>query len=149
VVEGIWRGGKSFHINLGGGRALTVDADGPRSTDLLLAGLVACSGRSFCDILQKMRLLVRNVTLRVEADKEPDPPNTFTEIRVYWTVDCGAAPPDKVHRALDLTEQYCTVLNILKKAAPVKVTREFRADTENLRGRSDVGSSVEAEEVEM
>lgn len=123
MVEGIWQGAKTFAITLGQGEPLTVAAEGPRSTDLLLAGLVACSGRSFCDILAKMRLQVAHIALAVEAEKEPDPPNAFTEVRVQWTVYCGAAPLAKVERALDLTEEYCTVLNILKKAAPVKVAR--------------------------
>lgn len=124
VVSARRRGYKDFAIGVRGLPDLHVTADGPRSTDLLLAGLLACSGRTFDQIVEKMRIPVDSVELRATGERAPDPPEMFTKIRMEWKVS-SPADPDKLRRALALTEKHCTVLNILKASAEIDVAYEL------------------------
>lgn len=119
MVDATWKGQKAYDIRLGNGETVHVEADGPKSGDLVLAGLLACSGRTLSDILNRMRLDVEAIELSAEAEREEEPPNVFRLIRVSWTIRRGDAPFEKVRRAVDLAEKHCTILNTLMKAAPV------------------------------
>jgi len=118
-VVATWKGEKTYAILLGDGQMVEVRDHHPRSGDLVLAGLVACSGRTFRDILQRMRVEVDHIELRAEAEQEPDPPNAFRLVRLYWNIRVGQAPPERVQRAVELAEKYCTVLCTLKQGTAV------------------------------
>lgn len=125
MVRGAWQGEKRYAIDIANTPELHIAADGPASTDLVLAGLIACSGRTFVDILTKMRQEVKSIHLEVAADRVTERPKVFSKIYMTWTIECGDTPQEKVRRALDLTEEYCTVLNILKKAAPIELNYQL------------------------
>lgn len=115
----------SYRIELDSGGELEVSPAGPRSTDLVLAGLAACSGRTLDQVLARMRLEVAHVELAVRGERRPQPPEVFTSIRLSWRIAPGAAPPDRVRRAVALAEKNCPVLAILRASAPVEVELEL------------------------
>lgn len=123
VVSARRRGYKEFAIGVRGLPDIQVTADGPRSTDLVLAGLVACSGRTFDQIVEKMRISVDSVELRATGERAPEPPEIFTRIRLDWRVS-SPSDANQVRRALALAEKHCTVLNILRASAEIEVGYE-------------------------
>ena len=127
VVSATRRGFKTFEIRVEDMASLTVSADGPRATDLVLAGLVACSGRTFDQIAARMRVEIVSAGLTATAERSSDPPEIFTKIRLDWDV-VSTADPQKIVRALELTEKHCTVLNVLKASADIEVRHQIRQE---------------------
>lgn len=128
VVSASRRGFKTFDVRVEGlPAALSVSADGPRATDLVLAGLVACSGRTFDQIAGRMRVEIGSVELTATAERSSDPPELFTRIRLDWDV-VSPADPQRIVRALELTEKHCTVLNLLRASAEIEVRHRIRKE---------------------
>lgn len=125
-VVATWKGEKTYAIRLGNDQVVEVREHHPRSGDLVLAGLVACSGRTFRDILQRMRVEVESIEILAEAEQDPDPPNAFRRVRVHWDIRLGQAPAERVQRAVDLAEKYCTVLCTLKQGTEVATAVSLR-----------------------
>ncbi|HZU18346.1 MAG TPA: OsmC family protein [Candidatus Dormibacteraeota bacterium] len=125
---GVWatrRSPGSYRLELDSGGAIEVSGRSPRSFDLVLAGLAACSGRTLDQVLARMRLEVAAVELSVRAERRPEPPETLTRIELTWRIAAGSAPADRVRRAVELSERHCPVLATLRAAAPVEVRLEL------------------------
>ena len=128
VVSATRRGFKTFDVSVEGlPAALSVSAGGPRATDLVLAGLLACSGRTFDQIASRMRLEIGSVDLTATAERSSEPPELFTRIRLDWDV-VSTADPQRIIRARELTEKHCTVLNGLRASADIEVRHHIRKE---------------------
>jgi len=115
----------SYRIELGSGGRIEVGTEGPRSVDLVLAGLAACSGRTLDQILRRMRLEVAGVELTVRGERRPEPPEILTRVELTWRIAAGSAPAHRVRRAIELCERHCPVLAMLRAATPVEVRLEM------------------------
>ncbi len=118
TVEAQWRDGKRFDLTLSTGDGLSLEGWQP-ATDLVLAGLAACSGRTFLAVLGRMRLAVAHLELLIDAERSVDPPELFTRVTVHWRIWLGDAPEERVRHALSLAREYCTVTQILLRSADV------------------------------
>ena len=110
-----------YRISLSDATTIEVNGDEPRSTDLVLAGLAACSARTLGIVLARMRIDVHDVNLKVSAERKEEPPRVFTRINMYWAVSSQTTPKAKILRALALAESHCTVFNILKAGTEIEV----------------------------
>lgn len=115
------RGDKNLDVSLSDETALVVTADSPKATDLVLAGLVSCSARTLLTILGRMRVEIADLTVRATCEREEEPPKMFTRVDLYFDIWPGQTDVDRVHKALELSEKYCTVFNILKCATSIEV----------------------------
>ena len=96
---------------------------GLKPSDLLLLAAASCSVYDVVAILTKQREPLTSLEVICSGDQLPDPPYTFTNIHLHYTVK-GAVNPDKLKRAITLSEEkYCSVINTLKPA--VTVTSDF------------------------
>jgi uncharacterized OsmC-like protein len=123
TVEAQWRDGKRFDLTLSTGDGLALEGWQP-ATDLVLAGLAACSGRTFLAILGRMRLAVAHLELLIDAEQSVDPPELFTRVTIHWRIWLGHAPEERVRHALSLVPEYCTVTQILRRSAEVVMEAE-------------------------
>lgn len=110
---------RDFHLHMTDGTTIPITSDSPKSTDLVLGGLLSCSGRTLLLILDRMRLKVAGLKVWATCEREVEPPKIFTRVDLFYEIDLGSAPADRVRRALELTEKHCTVLNILNRATAV------------------------------
>jgi len=101
-----------------GGQAIVIDGPsgedrswrGFRPVNLLLASLAGCTAIDIVDILRKQRQRLTDVEIRVEGDQEPEPPWTFTEIRLEYLFRGHDLDEKRVRRAVELAEtKYCSV----------------------------------------
>ena len=98
-----------------GGRNL-----GPRPKQLLLAGLIGCTGMDVVSILRKMQVNFDDLEIKVEADNASEHPKVYQNIHLTYIVKGKDIPEDKVKKAVALSqEKYCPVSAMLKKATPV------------------------------
>lgn len=130
-----WTGGERFvardeddnQISLGGSQA---DPPALRPMHTVLAALAGCAAIGVRRILEKQRMDFDTLRFEVHGDREPAPPATFTHIYVTVTVEGRHLDPDRVERAVRLTEEkYCSVYALLSAAVPIE-TRVVVVDHE-------------------
>jgi putative redox protein len=118
TVDVSWESGFRFTSSDSYGHTVTVDApvnegdnfDGFMPGELLLTSLAGCSGIDVVNILTKQRQQVTGLEIRVKGTQEPDPPWTWTEIELMYTVRGKGLSDSAVSRAIDLSEnKYCSV----------------------------------------
>ena len=95
-------------------------------TELLLVGLITCTGMDVVSILRKMRVVFREFRVSAEAEREPERPKAFTKIKLTYSVRGQDIPEDKLNRAIELSqERYCTAAASLRRALPLTHTFEI------------------------
>lgn len=123
-----WKGtGLDFDGIAPNGATLQMDDQGGfRPMHLLLLGLGGCTGMDVASILQKMRLEVGDVQVRVEAERAEKPPQVYTDIVLTYIVRGRNIPPDAVERAIELSETiYCSAAAMLGKSAHITTRYEL------------------------
>lgn len=115
-----WAGaGLVFRGGADGAPAVVLDGNASEAASpvqMLLISLAACTAADIVDILDKSRVELRGLRIRMEAERAPEPPRRFTAIRlVYETTGLTEADRPKLQRAHDLSlEKYCSVLHTLR-----------------------------------
>lgn len=127
-----WEGtGLQFRGGAAGGPEVVVDGDGRAGTSpmqTLLLSLGGCMAADIVDILNKGRVPLSALEVRLEGDRVPTPPRRYTAIRMRFIAG-GVADSDagKLERALELSRTtYCSVLHSLRPDADVTFELERR-----------------------
>ncbi len=127
-AEAVFVDGLRFVARADSNRSIVVDgaeagggADSAiHPTELLLVGLITCTGMDVVSILRKMRVAFADFRVAAEAEREPERPKAFTKIRLTYSLRGRDIPEDKVTRAIELSqERYCTAAASLRKAIPI------------------------------
>ena len=125
-----WAGeGLVFQGGVDGGPQVTLDSDGSKGaspTQLLLLSLAGCMGVDVQMILEKSRVPVERLEVRVEGDRVDTQPRRFVAIRLtYLLAGPGEEHQAKLDRAIQLSkDKYCSVLHSLDPAITVDVRVE-------------------------
>lgn len=91
---------------------------GLKPSDLLLISLASCAGHDVVLILSRQRQKLTNLYIDVQASQLADPPYTFTDIHMTYTFEGEGLDPDKVSRAIELSEEkYCSVAATIRCVA--------------------------------
>ena len=113
-----WRGGFRFESRDTHGHTLTLDApqsdgaafDGFMPGDMLLTALAGCSGIDVVNILERMRQKVDDIQISVKGRQNPDPPWTWEDIEIHYTIYGSGLNERLVRRAINLSEnKYCSI----------------------------------------
>jgi putative redox protein len=98
--------------------------NGVSAADLLPLSLIGCSSYDVIAILEKQRLNITDLAVSAESTRDPEPPFTFRKIHVHYQISGSDLDPDRVARAIQLSEEkYCGVFDTLRKA--VELTSDF------------------------
>lgn len=118
-----------------GGQAIVIDGPsgenkswrGFKPVNLLLASLAGCTAIDVVDILRKQRQRLTDIEIMVDGDQEPEPPWTFTEIRLHYLLRGHDLDEKRVRRAVELAEtKYCSVGATLSGRA--RIVSTFRIE---------------------
>jgi len=132
TVTAAWLGNMAFETEINGHKII-IDAEenvggadrGPRPKNLMLAALAGCTGMDVVSILRKMRVDVRKCVVSVEGELTEDYPKYFHKIHTVYEFTGTDLPPDKLQKAVSLSEdRYCGVSAVYKKA--VAMTSEIK-----------------------
>jgi len=94
---------------------------GMKPSDLLLVALAACSAYDVVEILQKKRLPLLGLEVRVQGEQDPEPPWAFRRIQLEYRVRGPNIPERAVEQAIELSEKkYCSVMATISGVAEVK-----------------------------
>ncbi len=126
-----WTGGMRFVHRSGSGHALVTDASEEHGgygsaaspMELLLLGLIGCTGVDVASILTRMKQPLRGLEVAVEAERADEHPKVYTRIHLVYTLT-GDLDEKKVQRAINLSEtKYCSASAMLGKTA--EITNEY------------------------
>jgi putative redox protein len=83
-------------------------------SDMLLLSAASCSAYDVVQILEKSRQPLESLKVDVKAVQSQEPPYPYMALHFNYIIK-GAVAPDKIERALQLSEEkYCSVLATLK-----------------------------------
>ncbi len=133
-MKATWIDGRRFAYESATGHALMTDApeeSGGTDTaatpmELVLLGLIGCSGVDVTSILQKMKQPLEALTVTARAVRADVHPRVYTKIHLTYLVR-GKLDIKKLERAINLSEtRYCSVAAMLSSTA--LITHEYVLD---------------------
>jgi putative redox protein len=90
------------------------EASGINPSDMLLLAAASCSAYDVVQILEKGKQPLEGLKVDVSAEQSQDNPFPYVSLHFTYHIT-GNVDPDKVQRAMDLSEEkYCSVLATLK-----------------------------------
>jgi putative redox protein len=114
--------GMRMVVRTGSGHEIVVDDrhgdSGPRPTELVVAGLGACTAMDVSSILHKKRQDVARLDVQVRAIQRAEYPQIFTSIEVVIEVEGPGVSVAAVRHAIELAAaKYCSVGAMLAAGA--------------------------------
>ena len=98
---------------------------GSRPMELFLISLAGCTGMDVVSLLEKMRVKLDDFKMEVEAERAETHPKVFTKIRMEYLLFGKDIDPEKVEKAIDLSQnKYCPASAMLKKT--VDITTSYK-----------------------
>ncbi|WP_420642477.1 OsmC family protein [Candidatus Leptofilum sp.] len=99
-----------------------------KPSDLLLLSLASCSAYDVVMILGRQRQDLTNLYISVDGQQASEPPYQFTNIHLHYTVEGVDLDPQKVERAIVLSEEkYCSVAATIRGVAELSHSHEIVA----------------------
>ncbi len=93
---------------------------GPRPMELLAVSVAACTAMDVISILRKMQQKVTGLTVHVDGERATEHPKRFVSLQVAFTVTGYNLVPDRVARAIELSDtQYCSVMASLRPGTSI------------------------------
>ncbi len=124
----IYVDGQRFVSESSSGHAIVMDGDKKTANspmELVLIGLCGCTGYDVVSILRKKREPFTSVVVRAQAERAPEPPTVYTEIKLVYRVG-GKVSRKAVEDAVRLSEEkYCSVAAMLRKTAKISYEIEY------------------------
>ncbi|MFQ5856473.1 MAG: OsmC family protein [Anaerolineae bacterium] len=91
-----------------------------KPSDLLLLGVIACSGYDVVTILKKQREQLTDLEISCTGEQMPDPPYAFNKIHIDYKLAGRDLDESKVRRAIKLSEEkYCSVVATVRGVAEI------------------------------
>jgi putative redox protein len=129
-VRVLWTEGKQFIGTDSGKHSIVISSHdeandtGIRPSDLLLLGLASCTGYDVVNILNKKRVDLQKLDIKVAPLQDDDPPWTFREIHLTFRVKGSDLTEKAIDQAIKLSlEKYCSVASTISGKA--KITYDF------------------------
>ena len=127
-----WVGGLKFEGTSYFGHKLTTDVarkvggneEGYKPTELLLFGLITCTGVDVVRILQKQRQDFKSLEIEAVGEHGDEYPKPMHTIKVKYKIRGNGIDPGKVQKAIELSAtKYCMVGQTIERET--KIINEF------------------------
>jgi putative redox protein len=109
-----WREGLVFDAQAPGRAAVAVDGNSTAATspvEMLLVAAASCTAADVVLILEKQRVALRTLEVRVRGTRRAEEPRRYTALHFTYTLTGAGADETKARRAIDLSlEKYCSVV---------------------------------------
>ncbi len=123
-VDGITMIGKAdsnVWITMDGPEKFGGSDAGVRPFELFLIGLGGCTGMDVISILTKKRAPLDDFEMHIEADRAPEHPMVFTEIRIKYVLYGKGLKTKDVEEAIALSQhKYCSASAMLRQTCEIK-----------------------------
>lgn len=97
---------------------------GMKPSELLLVALASCTAVDVVSILQKKRVQLEGLEIRVKGEQSPNPPWKFENIKLTYLLRGEGLSQSACTQAIDLSDaKYCSVSASLR--SEVQIDHEF------------------------
>jgi putative redox protein len=105
--------------------------NGVSGADLLPLSLIGCAAWDVIAILRKQRQQVTALQVEAKSERDDEPPWRFRRIRITYKLTGWRINPQRVRRAIELTEQkYCSIFATLSRAVEIQSDFEILENQE-------------------
>ena len=134
TMKAVWQGGTRFEHTAATGHTVLTDAPeaaGGTNTaatpmELILLGLIGCTGVDVASILTKMKQPLTGLEVEAEYERAEDHPKVYTRIHLTYRLR-GDLDEKRVRRAIELSEtRYCSASAMIGKTATI--THDFEIE---------------------
>lgn len=119
----------------GEGYEIEFDANvqwGCKPTDALLLSLGGCMAIDMLSFLTKMRAEIKDFKMKLNADRNPEPPQYFKKVDIAIDITGSGLDDKKVERAISLShEKYCSVYKSMRSDMEMKVTYKLHESVQS------------------
>lgn len=118
--------GSNFKATNEAGQTIELSGDGSAVGPMqsLLMAAAGCSTIDILMILEKQKLQVDDIKVKVDGERRSDHPKTYSSIHMHYVLQGAELSEAKVKRAIDLSlEKYCSVSIML--GASAEITSSF------------------------
>jgi putative redox protein len=109
-----WRERLIFEGGGEGRPPILVDGDSVVATspvELLLLAAATCAGADVVSLLEKQRVSLRALEIRMQGTRRDNQPRRYTAIHFHFTITASGVDEVKARRAIDLSlEKYCSIV---------------------------------------
>jgi putative redox protein len=124
----MWIDKQRFNGAATSGHSIVMDGDKTTASspmELVLIALCGCTGYDVVSILRKKREPFTSLEVRAEAERAPNPPSVYTEIKLTYRIG-GKVSRKAAEDAVRLSkEKYCSVSAMLGKTARITTEIEY------------------------
>ncbi|MEO7961421.1 MAG: OsmC family protein [Ginsengibacter sp.] len=122
IINSVYKKGMAFSTELEG-HSITIDLTaehggnnlGPGPKSLMLVSLAGCTGVDVVAILNKMKVVYADLSIKVEAHVTEEHPKIYDAVTVTYTIRVSKADEPRVKKAVDLSqEKYCGVSEMFR-----------------------------------
>ncbi|MBD3257772.1 osmotically inducible protein OsmC [candidate division GN15 bacterium] len=128
-----WQGGLKFQATSAFGNTIIADGskqaggneEGAKPTEYLLYGMAGCTGIDVIRILQKQRQEITALEIELIAHQQDEYPKPFHTIEVKYRAKGKNLDPNKLAKAIELSEaKYCVVSQTVQTECKVVTSHE-------------------------
>lgn len=131
TMTATWTGGRGFVCRSASGHEVRTDTavasggegSAPSPMELIVLGLIGCTGVDVASILERMREPLKGLQVAATCERAEDHPRVYTKIHLTYRLQ-GDLDEKKVRRAIGLSEdKYCSVSAMLRPG--VEISHEY------------------------
>lgn len=120
--------GVQFQAESGSGHVVAMDGApdsggrnlAARPMEMVLIGMGGCTAIDVVEMLRKQRQDITHLSVELAAERAPEPPKVFTEVKLIYRVRGRKLNRSLIERAVALSEdKYCSATAMIRKTATV------------------------------
>ena len=102
------------------------ESAGYRPKALMLSGLAGCSGLDVASLVKKMKLVIDDFKIDIEANLTEEHPKYYDAVTMRFHFYGAELDEKKLQKAVDLSvEKYCGVMEMFRRFAKMTVETHF------------------------
>lgn len=134
-----WKGNMLFEAETLGGKIMIDAAEasggegkGVRPKALMLTALAGCTGMDIASLFKKMRVVVDDMDIDVQAELTEEHPTYYNKVKVIYTFYGKEFEKDKIEKAIQLSqEKYCGVSEMFRQFSELTYEINYKNNQKN------------------
>lgn len=134
-----WKGNMLFEAETLGGKIMIDAAEasggegkGVRPKALMLTALAGCTGMDIASLFKKMRVIVDDMDIDVQAELTEEHPTYYNKVKVIYTFYGKEFEKDKIEKAIQLSqEKYCGVSEMFRQFSELTYEINYKNNQKN------------------
>ncbi|WAA09393.1 OsmC family protein [Fervidibacillus albus] len=98
---------------------------GFRPYQLMVSSIAVCSGGVLRKILEKKRIPIDDMKIKVEVERNEEKPNRIEKIHLHYLIKGDQLDPKKIEKSIELVRKNCSMAQSVEGAIDIEETFEL------------------------